>query len=113
MLSRFDFYKGQLDHKSTKNKILCHICLQDQSSKINSDAHVSTKIKIHSHFTRGPGGNSPQKPKKCKNGGFSFLHPILHTRPVLIWIQIRAREVRGQAPPPPGFFLLKWCNLVH
>ena len=45
-------------------------------SKINPDAHVSTKMNTITYYKvgggGGSGGNSPRKPKKCKKGCFSF-----------------------------------------
>ena len=57
--------------------------------KINPDAHVSTKMNTITYYKGGggSGGNSPRKPKKCKNEAFPFH--------VMMWIQIRARGVRG------------------
>ena len=55
------------------------------------------------HILQG-GLYCPQKPKKCKkNGGFSFLHQILHTRridsSVLMGVQNSAKRDQGHAPP--------------
>ena len=47
-------------------------------NKINPDAHFGTKINTFTFYKGdrgwwGGGGNSPQKPKKCKKGGFTFF----------------------------------------
>ena len=81
------------DNKSTTPN-LCHIL-----TKINPDAHVSTKKNTFTFYKGGFGGNSPPPPLEGKEmlqkkKVFLFLHQILHTRrvdsPVMMWIQICA-----------------------
>ena len=47
-------------------------------SKTNPDLRLGTKINtftFYKQYLGGGGGNSPQKPKKCKkNGGFTFSY---------------------------------------
>ena len=57
------------------------------SPKINPDALVNTKINTLTFYKEiggggGAGDNSPQKPKTCKNGSFSFFTSKLHARRV-------------------------------
>ena len=61
------------------------------SHKINPDAHFGTKINTFTFYKGVLGGNSPQKPKKCKNGGLTFFIPGAKIYPVMMSIQIHAR----------------------
>ena len=51
------------------------------------------------------GGNNPQKPKNCKNGGFTFFIPGAKINPVMMSIQI---HFRGSAI---FFFFYKNCAI--
>ena len=54
-------------NKSTTLQILCHIF-----SKINPDAHVSTKNEYNHILQGGPGAIAPESQGNVKNGCFSF-----------------------------------------
>ena len=63
-------------------KFICAIFF----SKINPDAHFGTKINTFTFYKgdRGGGGGwgviALRSQRKVKNGGFTFLQQILHTR---------------------------------
>ena len=107
------FLLGQLDHKSTKTQSLCHTCLQDQSSKINPDAHVSIKINTFTLYKGGLGAIAPRSQRSVKMEAFPFLHQILQTRPVIMWIQIRARGSGGIPPPRICFIKIVQCGALN
>ena len=92
------------DNKST-TQILCHLF-----SKINPDAHVSTKINTFTlNFYDGVWGQQPPEAREIKKmEAFPFLHQILHTRrvdsPVMTWIQINAKGSGVCSPPPLNKF---------
>ena len=91
----------KIDNKST-TQILCLFF-----SKINPNAHVSTKINTFTFYEGLWGATAPGSQRNVsKNGVFSFLHQILHTRrvdsPVIMWTQIRARG-SGASPTEKNF----------
>ena len=67
-------------------------------SKINPDAHVSTKTNTFTFYKWGLGGGG---------GGVNSL--VKEKK--LMWNKIHARGDLGSFPGV--FFLLKWSNLVH
>ena len=73
-------------------------------SKINPDAHVSTKMNTFTFYNRSLGAIAPRSQRNVKKWRlFLFFYQMLHTcridSPVMMWIQICARGVRGHAPP--------------
>ena len=61
-------------------------------SKINPDAHVSTKINIYTFYKGGLGAIASRSQRDLKKmEDFPFSSNITYSSPVVLWIQISAR----------------------
>ena len=72
-------------------------------SKINPDAHVSTKMNTFTFYNRSLGAIAPRSQRNVKKWRlFLFFYQMLHTcridSPVMMWIQICARGSGGMLP---------------
>ena len=110
--SKVSYYQPKSQHFfwiiNQQPKFICAIFF----SKINSDAHFGTKKYIHI-LQGGSGGDGGwvialRSKRNVKNGGFTFLQQILHTRREDISCNdVDSDSCKGGCR---FFFVLKRCN---